>query len=432
MDSAWATSSSNNFQTPTTSKAQPLLFGTNNSLLKKKHILSTPTSRVLSPQLPRSKQGQVNSIHCGAVFTFGSGDCDQLGHGKVDDGEEMIAKVPTKVDLRSAKIGPGDICAVACGGLHTTALTSAGEILSWGCNDDEALGRVCSDHVARLTQFYAKYAPEKTKEFIQELVQKYKDSTTYCTCVCLKNTRNFQVESRYPVVFRISIVFDSSWSIVVIVTLLHWVPTEEFTLSVRTILMFWRENTQHTQLEKHTGTYKDSNGYIGFNADGVKKQLEPREVDGLYKINGPMTQISCGSHHTCAVSKSGLLLVWGDAEHGQLGQRHRPLKKHGLRVHAVGFRSTLKLKKQIVVFVTCSVTRTVPLWRWVTTRRTHGVSITMVNLELVPRKLPSYRRKSKSRMSKSVKSRVDCIIPFCSPRKVTSTPLDEVTPDNSV
>ena len=94
------------------------------------------------------------------------------------------------------------------------------------------------------------------------------------------------------------------------------------------------------------GTYKDSNGYIGFNVDGVKKQLEPREVDGLYKINGPMSQISCGSHHTCAVSKSGLLLVWGDAEHGQLGQRvPARLKKHGLRVHAVGFRSTLKLKK---------------------------------------------------------------------------------------
>ena len=153
-----------------------MLFGTNNAFIlgAKKHILSTPTSRVLSPQLPRSKEGKVNSKHCGAVLTFGSGDCDQLGHGKVEDGEEMIAKVPTKVDLRSAKIESDDICAVACGGLHTTALTSAGEILSWGCNDDEALGRVCGDHVGRLTQFYAKYAPEKSSEFIQELVQKYK------------------------------------------------------------------------------------------------------------------------------------------------------------------------------------------------------------------------------------------------------------------
>ena len=315
---------SSSFQTPTTSKSQPIIFGTNSNLLKR-HVLDTPTSRVLSPQLPRSKQGQVVSKHCGSVFTFGSGDCDQLGHGKVDDGQEMIAKVPTKVDLRPAEVQDQNICAVAGGGLHTVALTGSGEILSWGCNDDEALGRICNDHMARLTQFYAKYAPEKTSQFVKDLVQKYKGFYDVLYLRLYKKYGEFpggeSVPGRVQNLDRIRFVMIDCGDC----------HTAALSSDGRVYTF---------------GTYKDSNGYIGFNASGVKKQLAPREVEGLYKINGPMTQISCGSHHTCAVSKSGLLLVWGDAEHGQLGQRvPSRLKKQGLRVHAVGFRSTLKLKK---------------------------------------------------------------------------------------
>ena len=33
------------------------------------------------------------------------------------------------------------IVQIACGGMHTVALASNGVLLSWGCNDDGALGR---------------------------------------------------------------------------------------------------------------------------------------------------------------------------------------------------------------------------------------------------------------------------------------------------
>ena len=33
------------------------------------------------------------------------------------------------------------ISKIVCGGLHTVVLTSIGDIYTWGCNDDNALGR---------------------------------------------------------------------------------------------------------------------------------------------------------------------------------------------------------------------------------------------------------------------------------------------------
>lgn len=327
--------------------------------MKKKNILNTPTTHLLSPQLPR-KQNRVVSSHCGEIYTFGSGDCDQLGHGKVDDGQEMIAKVPTKVDLRPAQIKGEDICAVAAGGLHTVALTSAGHILSFGCNDDEALGRVCNDHVARLKAFYEKYAPEKSLEDVKELVAKYKGFYDVLYLRLFKKYKEFpggeSVRNRFCLRKSDLIFFIIICSITLSSHLIPSSPSLQVPGRVQNL-----DRICFTMIDCgdcHTaalssdgrvftfGTYKDSNGYIGFNAEGVKKQMEPREVENLFKINGPMNQISCGSHHTCAVSTKGLLLVWGDAEHGQLGQRvPSRLKKHGLKVHLVGFRSTLRLKK---------------------------------------------------------------------------------------
>ena len=69
----------------------------------------------------------------GVVFTFGTGDCDQLGH----DDEEFEQPTPRLLKaLNGAKIAR-----IAVGGMHTLALTTTGVIWSWGCNDDAALGR---------------------------------------------------------------------------------------------------------------------------------------------------------------------------------------------------------------------------------------------------------------------------------------------------
>mmetsp|Transcript_155058 Transcript_155058/g.497090 ORF Transcript_155058/g.497090 Transcript_155058/m.497090 type:complete len:857 (+) Transcript_155058:45-2615(+) len=67
------------------------------------------------------------------VFVHGSGDCDQLGLGDA-------VRERTKPTLMRSLAGVR-IRSIACGGLHTVAVTDRGTLLSWGCNDDGALGR---------------------------------------------------------------------------------------------------------------------------------------------------------------------------------------------------------------------------------------------------------------------------------------------------
>ncbi|CEG47261.1 FOG: RCC1 domain [Plasmopara halstedii] len=78
----------------------------------------------------------------GQILTFGSGDCGQLGHG-VEMDDDLMAKVP-RVVHSLAKL---KVARVACGGLHSAAITASGEVYTWGCDDDGALGRDGDENV---------------------------------------------------------------------------------------------------------------------------------------------------------------------------------------------------------------------------------------------------------------------------------------------
>ncbi|XP_074098195.1 regulator of chromosome condensation 1 [Cotesia typhae] len=67
----------------------------------------------------------------GVALTFGQGDVGQLGLG-----EDVMEKT------RPAVIpGHNDIVAIAAGGMHNVCLTMSGKVLTFGCNDEGALGR---------------------------------------------------------------------------------------------------------------------------------------------------------------------------------------------------------------------------------------------------------------------------------------------------
>lgn len=68
-----------------------------------------------------------------AVFVFGSNAISQLGLGEDADSTH----VPTRLVFFNDK----SPVRVRCGSLHTLVLTSNGEVYSWGCNDEGALGR---------------------------------------------------------------------------------------------------------------------------------------------------------------------------------------------------------------------------------------------------------------------------------------------------
>lgn len=82
------------------------------------------TELVVKPDLRQSATG-------GVLLVFGQGDVGQLGLG-----EEVVEKT------RPAVVpGYQDIISVAAGGMHNVCLRQTGEVLTFGCNDEGALGR---------------------------------------------------------------------------------------------------------------------------------------------------------------------------------------------------------------------------------------------------------------------------------------------------
>lgn len=75
----------------------------------------------------------LSDLEAGDVFVVGSGDCGQLGLG-----QDILEKErPALLEFFRDK----QIIKVKAGGLHNLALSKTGEVYSWGCNDQSALGR---------------------------------------------------------------------------------------------------------------------------------------------------------------------------------------------------------------------------------------------------------------------------------------------------
>ncbi|KAI0226353.1 hypothetical protein L0F63_002821, partial [Massospora cicadina] len=80
----------------------------------------------------------------GDIYVCGTGDCAQLG--KTEDVLEI--KKPERLQIDGEQFV--DIC---CGGMHTLALTLKGDLYSWGCNDEKALGRSGVEYVPEKVVF---------------------------------------------------------------------------------------------------------------------------------------------------------------------------------------------------------------------------------------------------------------------------------------
>lgn len=69
------------------------------------------------------------------VFTFGSGESDQLPLGRFYEGAKKATLIKY---FEENKI---NIVKIACGGAHGLGLTDDGKVYSWGMNDEFPLGR---------------------------------------------------------------------------------------------------------------------------------------------------------------------------------------------------------------------------------------------------------------------------------------------------
>ncbi|KAG2487572.1 hypothetical protein HYH03_013851 [Edaphochlamys debaryana] len=104
--------------------------------------LGFPIARELYPRIVACLAGySVQQVSCGGahtavvtddgtLLTFGLNDKGQLGHSR----EDKFVAAPIEVGL------PDPVMAVAAGGSHTLALTTAGEVWGWGMAGEGALG----------------------------------------------------------------------------------------------------------------------------------------------------------------------------------------------------------------------------------------------------------------------------------------------------
>jgi len=205
---------------------------------------ATATARSKRPaeEAPASvaKRGRTNALvrtgnESGELLIAGNGDCGQLGFG--DEGKRDSVK------LLLLPIAAAQICQVACGGLHSIALGLDGRLWSWGCNDDEVLGRPGEE--------------AEPREVGGELAG---------------------------------------------------VPVKSVTCGDNHSAALARDGRVFTW-----GTYKDSNGYIGYSPDLAKAGQPRRVLPGV-----TARAIASGTDHTVVVSADGYeVYAWGCNESGQ-------------------------------------------------------------------------------------------------------------------
>lgn len=97
-------------------------------------------SRVSAPKLNIKEIPNIDKSS-GNLLSCGTGDVGQLGLGEM----YMEKSRPALVS------GVENIVNISAGGMHSLALTRNGEIYTFGCNDEGALGRVTNDDGSEFT-----------------------------------------------------------------------------------------------------------------------------------------------------------------------------------------------------------------------------------------------------------------------------------------
>ncbi|KAK9173159.1 Regulator of chromosome condensation (RCC1) repeat family protein [Cryptosporidium meleagridis] len=271
------------------------------------------------------KVPNTNKVPLGTVWVWGSGECDQLGIKEALLDEDLCLKRPKRIEAISKY---ENIVDISSGALHNLILTEKGEVLSWGCNDDGALGRLSSKFKAKLDKLKRKSDHDNNRnieddddedednddEVDNEDEEEPEDSEKYPNKIEFPlDVKNCRVKS---------IVCGDCYSCC---------------LTENGEVYLW-------------GSYKDSGGYIGFPnfqlmsgslvgykqynpikvpIFGIKGDSSNRRNVGRKKIKleketnievvGKAKKIVGGENHTIVITEDMRIFAWGSTEFGQFG-----------------------------------------------------------------------------------------------------------------
>lgn len=101
------------------------------------------------------------------LFLYGSAECDQYETPN-DDSFESRRPIEQLFFLKNSI----KIHQIACGALHTLVLSTTGQLFSWGCNDDGALGRETANKDAESEENSEKNSKKNNEQNIEETTEK--------------------------------------------------------------------------------------------------------------------------------------------------------------------------------------------------------------------------------------------------------------------
>ncbi|KAF2085046.1 pheromone response pathway component SRM1 [Saccharata proteae CBS 121410] len=206
------------------------------------------------------------------VFVFGEGSSGELGLGSAK----------TAVDVKRPRLNPllpadkVGVVQVATGGMHVLALTHDNKILSWGVNDQGALGRDTQWDGGLIDMDDAKSDDSSDSGSDSGMNPREATPTAIPEDAFPADTKFVQVAAA-----------DSS----------------SFALTDDGLVYGW-------------GTFRSNEGIFGFNKE-VIIQYKPVLLPNLKKIR----QISCGANHVLALDADGNVFAWGSGQQNQLGRR---------------------------------------------------------------------------------------------------------------
>ncbi|OGE55047.1 hypothetical protein PENARI_c005G03208 [Penicillium arizonense] len=219
-----------------------------------------PKPKVVINEAPKTKLN---------VFVCGEGSSGELGLGAAKNVIDVKRPRLNKL-LGAEEVG---VVQVAVGGMHCLALTHDNKILSWGVNDQGALGR----NTVWDGGYKDMDASDSDSDDDDSGLNPHESTPTAIPA------------SAFPegTVFVEVAAADSS----------------SFALTDDGLVYGW-------------GTFRSNDGILGFDATH-HVQMTPLHISSLKKI----THLSCGSNHVLALGDQGRVFSWGSGQQNQLGRR---------------------------------------------------------------------------------------------------------------
>ncbi|KAA6412602.1 MAG: ran exchange factor Prp20 Pim1 [Lasallia pustulata] len=243
----------------------------------KKARVAAPKAPVAAPKAPKApkvaKKGPVineapkQRLH---VYVFGEGSSGELGLGTAKNAID-VKRPRLNPHLTADTVG---VVQIATGGMHVAALTHDNRILTWGVNDQGALGR------------------DTTWEGgLRDMDANDSDSDA-------GSDSGLNPKESTPT----AIPSDSFPTGTVFVEVAAGDSTT-FALTDEGLVYGW-------------GTFRSNEGILGFTVD-THVQTMPALVSGVKKIK----HLVCGANHVLALTQKGAVYAWGAGQQNQLGRR---------------------------------------------------------------------------------------------------------------